>query len=194
MKKSVLKQLIVCLLATLLILSLAACGGGGKDTPETTEPTTSATSEPTTEPTATDNADVEETFYEDDANTEGDVVIEYDLDVIYDNLDEAYYGLMETGEVIGFGSNADGSFALMLFADESQHVTFVGPATVEDDTLVTIEDEVNGLSVTFEVLAGEEDGVVVDLGDLGGGILVPCSVDELIDLLYEALTTTGAIG
>lgn len=170
------KKWLIPALALMLALCLTACGG----------------STPPAQPTAAPQPAAQQPAQQQGGN-DTDYVIEYDLDVIYDNIEEAYYGIMETGEIIGFGSNADGSFALVLFTDGTQHVSFVGPATVSEN-IVSITDDVNGMQLGFEVLYGDDDGVVIDLGDLGGGVLVPCTPEELIDILIEAVTTTEAIG
>ena len=125
------------------------------------------------------------------AEEEG-AVIEYDLDALAEVITEAYGGMSDQEEYIGFGANEDGSFAIMFFFNEEEHVSFVGPAVVED-ALVTISDEVNGMSIAFEVIEATEDGVVLDMGDVGTAVLAPIEIDELIDGLAEVLENTVTV-
>ena len=125
------------------------------------------------------------------AEDEG-AVIEYDLDAIAANITEAYGGISDQEEYIGFGVNEDGSFAIMFFFNEEEHVSFVGPAVVEDE-LVTISDEVNGMAIAFEVIEATEDGVVLDLGDVGTAVLAPIEIEDLIDGLAEVIENTQTV-
>ena len=119
-------------------------------------------------------------------------VIEYDIDVISENITEAYAGATDQGEYIGLGVNEDGSFALMFVFTPEEHITFVGEAETEE-TFVSIEDVINGLTISFEVIEVSEDGMIIDLGDFGMGTLATITVEELVDALVAVLENTFTV-
>jgi len=160
----------VIILCISLCASLAACGGGAPEAP------------------AVNN----QKDQDEDAGG-GEAVIEYDIDAIRNNLTEAYGGVTENGEYMGFGTNDDGSFAIMVFFTPEQHVTFVGSAVIDGDK-VSIQDEVNGLEITFQVLFGDDGGVIIDIGEYGQGAMGAISVDNLVDTLVKVLNNTYAVG
>ena len=126
------------------------------------------------------------------AYAQDEITMEYDIDAIAANITEAYGGDTDQGEFIGFGVNEDGSFAIMLFFTEEDHVTFVGPA-VMDGNMVSIEDAVNGLTIVFEVLAADDEGLVLDFGDAGTGALEVISIESLMEALVQVLNNTSPV-
>ena len=128
----------------------------------------------------------EETAVEEDA---GATVINYDLDLIYEHITEAYGGVMANGEYVGFASDEDGSFAVMFFFNQEEHITFVGPASV-DGNAVSIADEVNGLEITFTVEVAEEGHVAIDIGEYGAGVIEAMDTADFVDALESVLTNT----
>jgi hypothetical protein len=179
MKKAI-SILLAIILCMSLCVSLAACGGGASQVPA-------------------DNSQVDQDEdqsagqdQDGDAGS-GEAVIQYDIDVIRSNLTEAYGGATENGEYMGFGVNDDGSFAIMIFFTPEQHVTFVGSAVVNGD-MVSIQDQVNGLEITFQVLSGDDGGAILDLGQYGKGAVGAIPIDDLVDTLVKVLNNTFAVG
>ena len=136
-------------------------------------------------------AEEEETYVEEyDEDAEGEEgTIDYDIDYIYANLDIAYGGVMANGEYVGFGANNEGSFAMMFFFTPEQHITFVGPAVV-DGNAVSIQDDVNGLTITFIAEGTEEGEVLIDIGEYGQGVIGQITADELLNAFVQVLENT----
>lgn len=189
MKKKI-SILLVIILCISLCASLAACGGGSSPEPAANNQDNDQ-AEGGDEDQGADQAQDDNGGGEDAGG--GEAVIEYDIDALRSNLTEAYGGATENGEYMGFGCNDDNSMAIMVFFTPEKHVTFVGPATIDGD-MVSIQDEVNGLQITFQVLAGDSGGVVLDLGEYGKGAMGAISVDDLLDTLVKVLNNTYAVG
>jgi hypothetical protein len=184
------KKILALMLAAVFALTLVACGSKAPAAQETQAVATAAPPAATQAPAAPAPAPVAEP---EDTET----VIEYDLDVLYNNLEEAYFGGTEDGAVVGFGSSEDGSFAIFLVWEGDEHVTFVGPTTVVGNN-VSIEDDVNGLTISFDVQAvpGDDTGtmMMLDLGDAGIAYLELTTVEELLDVLEQVVTNSYAVG
>jgi len=174
----------VIILCISLCASLAACGGGAPEAP-------AVNNQKDQDEGGDEDQGVDQEQDEDAGG--GAAAIEYDIDAIRNNLTEAYGGVTENGEYMGFGVNNDGSFAIMIFFTPEQHVTFVGSAVIDGDK-VSIQDEVNGLEITFQVLFGDDGGVIIDIGEYGQGAMGAISVDNLVDTLVKVLNNTYAVG
>ena len=119
---------------------------------------------------------------------EGESYIEYDLDYIFNNTAEAYGGLMDNGEYVGFGLSEDQTYGTMFFFTPEQNLTFVGEAAV-NGTTVTIIDETNGLQITFTG-APSDDGIIIDIGEYGQGLIQAITPEELVNGLEQVIVNT----
>lgn len=193
MKKSI-SKLIALMLCVVMCVLLTACGSSKKDDAPSSQAVSekSAEAPASTAPAETTSKEHAPAEVEKPADSDEEY-IEYDIDIIRSNITEAYGGAMENGEYVGFGINDDGSFALMLFFDADQHITFVGEAEIQD-TFVTIYDDVNELEITFEVTYGDDDGIIIDIGEYGAGALAAITVDDLVETLVEVVENTADNG
>ena len=196
------KKLIACLIALMMCASFVlftGCNGNDPEPEPELTPTPTPTAEPTPEPPAPtpdpqddeDDEDDEEEYNDEDDDDE--IAFTYDLDLIYENLDETYFGLLETGEIIGIGNNEDGSFAFIFIADEHTHITYVGSATIVGESF-TVVDMVTGAAITIELIHADESSLIIEVEDRGDGVLGAVETSEFMDLLTIILTETVAVG
>ena len=123
---------------------------------------------------------------------QGEPVIEYDLDFIASNITEAHAGITEYGEYIAFGVNQEGSYAIMIIFSEAEHMTFVGTPVIDGQN-VSIADDVNGMTIGFDLVEASEEGVLLDFGESGQAALVPITVEQMMEVFVQVLNNTFTI-
>lgn len=162
MKKKVLAIMMACLLS----VSLAACGGSDSSESDTSSTKTEDTKD-TEEAEDTDEEASENPWYE-----------------YSDTLTVCYQGISEADEVAVFVSDEDINFAVLGVADPetNKSISFVGEVT-EDENGLTITDETSETSLTFTVEDNGDDTFTLDMGDLGKLTIVACTQDEAFELL-----------
>ena len=171
------KKWLVFLLALALALSFAACGGSAKPAavpaaaPQA--PAAELASEPAEEPVA-----------------EEELTYTLDYDAIAAWVDGGYLGLSDAGEAIVLAFNEDMTMAGMIFGDpdSGDAASFFGEMVDNGDGTVTINDEVNGLSMTFGVEQVSDTVMALDMGEeLGAAQIEAVPLDMLLETLQAAI-------
>ena len=167
------KKSISILIALMLVLSLAACGG---------------TTAPATQAPATD-APAEEPV---DETADGEGVITYDFDAIAAWVASGYIGMTDAGEGVVLFFDENGEYAGIFFGDpeSGNAASFIGPCEFGEDATLTISDEVNGLALTcvLSEVEGEEGVYQLDMGDLGvAHVEFAENVDDVLTAIQGAI-------
>ncbi|MDO4537717.1 MAG: hypothetical protein Q4B54_06105 [Coriobacteriales bacterium] len=154
--------------ALALSIGLVGCGGGSQST--------AASEGSAAESTATETSATSDTSSATEANYE---------------WSSCYMGAGESGEIFYYAEDKSDSsnlqgLMIVLDPETGKYISFVGPATNPSDTQVTITDTSSGNAITFEVVAAEDDKLLVDLGDTGKAVLAECTsadINEAIDII-----------
>lgn len=106
-----------------------------------------------------------------------------------------YLGMTEADEPVVFCANDDISFAILGVADPATNNSFtmVGNVTEQENGWLTITDETNNLSLTFEVISNEDGTITLDMGDTGKCTIAACSQQEALDTLQIIATYTNPV-
>ncbi len=170
------KKWLVFLLALALVLSLAACGGAAEPAAADAAPQTPAV-QPASEPAGEPVAEDELTY-----------TLNYDAIAAW--VDGGYLGMSDAGEAIVLVLNEDMTMAGMIFGDPASGnaASFFGDMVDNGDGTVTINDEVNGLSMTFGVEQVSDTVMALDMGEeLGAAQIEAVSLDTLLESLQGVI-------
>ena len=103
-------------------------------------------------------------------------------------VDGGFIGTDGSGSPVVMALNATDDYAIIIFGDNSDMTaaSFVGPITYTD-TLATITDEANGMSLTFGVTQIRDDTLSLDMGDIGTATIQAKSKEEVLATLKLAI-------
>ena len=104
-------------------------------------------------------------------------------------LTECYSGETEAGENFIYAANDDGTFCSVLVIDQDDnYVSFVGEGTFdEENSTVTITDEVSEMALTFGVAVNDDDTLTLDMGDLGSATVQEATLAVAVQGLKYAV-------
>lgn len=178
------KKWLISLLALALALSFVACGGAK-------EPAAAPAAAPAAEAPAAEAPAAEpaaEPAEEPAAKEELTYTLDYDSIAAW--VDGGYLGMSDAGEAILLVFNADMTMAGMVFGDpeSGSAVSFFGEMVDNGDGSVTINDEINGLSMTFGVEQVSDTVMALDMGEeLGAAQIEAAPLDTLLESLQGAI-------
>ncbi len=103
-------------------------------------------------------------------------------------VDGGFIGTDGSGSPVVMALNATDDYAIIIFGDNSDMTaaSFVGPITYTD-TLATITDEANGMSLTFGITQIRDDTLSLDMGDIGTATIQAKSKEEVLATLKLAI-------
>lgn len=107
----------------------------------------------------------------------------------------AWMGASDKGETFYYAESPDASQGAMLVYDPStnKYVSYVGAISQPEEGYVRITDIQSGNALQFEVTAGDDEGVVIDLGDLGNAVLAKCEISEVMKCIQNIDTYGEAV-
>ena len=110
----------------------------------------------------------------------------------YDQLDAwisyGFEGTSTSGEGVLLGINSESDYGIIIFTDDSDMTaaSFLG-AFEYNEEYITIEDEVNGLALTFAVTELADGVIELDMGDLGVATVAIQTQPVLMKYLKEII-------
>ena len=113
-----------------------------------------------------------------------------DYDTIAAWVDGGYLGMSDAGEAVLMVLNADMTMAGILFGnpESGEAASFFGEMKDNGDGTITINDAINGLSITFGVERTGDIAVALDMGaELGAAQLEAVPLDTLLESLQDAI-------
>ncbi|GEM_PF-6144436 len=180
------KKVITLLCASMIAVSLTACGGSSKEVTssteaaattaaETTQETTQETTEaPTTEPETTLSA------YDENKNA----ILEY--------IDLAYTGLTPAGAPMHFMTGNGGEYVALVMenANGESYISFIGSAELDESSgIITIKDSDTGYTFGFTAEQQSDGSFYLDCGNLGAASLVGDEPGDVVDNILNVFDT-----
>lgn len=103
-------------------------------------------------------------------------------------IDGGFVGTSTTGEAVIMATNADDTYGIIIFADDSDRTaaSFVGPITYTDEYM-TITDEANGLALTFAVSEVGDGVLALDMGSNGVATVAAQVRETVLDFIRLAI-------
>ena len=178
-----LKVLALFLAAVIISTGLSACGGDKK-----AETSVSKSESADMEDEEEADEDAEESTMEDSAEE----TVEDKAEMLKQVLTIGYIGTDEYDSTVYWAISEDADFGVLLVvsADESQKISFVGDIVSEGTTL-TITDNSTGNSRTVDIQEattedGNQEAIILTDEDGDQTVLIPVEVDKVIDAIMEA--------
>ena len=189
--------------ALVAMLGLAACGGGSSSASSASASSaaaSSATASSAAASSAAASTEAESSEAAESAEAESaeasSAAAASGETVNVSTWTDAWMGVSDKGETFYYAESPDGTQGAMVVYDPStnDYVSFVGNTSNPQEGYVRIDDVKSGLSLQFEVTAGDEEGnVVIDLGEQGNAVLAKCAIDEVMKCFQDIDTYGNAV-
>lgn len=174
-------------------LMLAACGGGSSSSSSSTSSTSASTATESASSSTEASSSASSSAVSLSDMSENEVRSVFEQAVA--SMTEFYKGSSQAGEGVYYAGAQAGQNSILAFVESetARAASFIGPATVSENGLVTIKDETTGNSMTFAVIANEDGTLTFDMGDTyGKATMSECSSTEIVDILTQISMYTSS--